>query len=88
MTAQIHYNTEKGVRKCTKQKSGRATWMIRQCVALQIRFLLSVRKKNLTYAEMQTLLTSLKLRLEHKVDEEKTGAANEALGREARIKRY
>lgn len=51
-------------------------------------FLAECQEKNLTYAEMQTLLTSLKLRLEHKVDEEKTGAANEALGREARIKRY
>lgn len=51
-------------------------------------FLAECQAKNLTYAEMQTLLTSLKLRLEHKVDEEKVGAANEALAREAQIKRY
>lgn len=41
-----------------------------------------------TYAEMQTLLTSLELRLRKKIGDERADAANEAWGRRAEIKKY
>ncbi len=52
------------------------------------RFIAECQAYNLSYAETQTLLTSLQLRLKDKLGKAQVDAANEAWARKAEIKMY